>query len=131
MDIKTLGTAPSRKAPADYFTGTVWQELDGRLPVGRERPIQGKVRKDHPRRALAALLAVEDDPQWYSLANSHQVRRVPALHGQCDFLEVPELGCCVCFLGPEEEPAQNSAESKSDYYDGNVGGIHCRILTVP
>ena len=26
MDIKTLGAAPSRKAAADYFTGTVWQD---------------------------------------------------------------------------------------------------------
>jgi quercetin dioxygenase-like cupin family protein len=26
MDIKRLGTVPSRKTPADSFTGTVWQE---------------------------------------------------------------------------------------------------------
>ena len=26
MDIKPLGTAPSRKTPAEYFTGTVWQD---------------------------------------------------------------------------------------------------------
>jgi len=26
MDIKPLGSIPSRKAPADYFTGTVWQD---------------------------------------------------------------------------------------------------------
>ena len=25
MDIKPLGSTPSRKTPADYFTGTVWQ----------------------------------------------------------------------------------------------------------
>src|SRR6266852_8961910 len=53
------------------LTGTVRQELDGRLPVSRERRVQGKVRKNHPRGALAALLAVEDDPQGYSLAYSH------------------------------------------------------------
>ena len=26
MDIKPLGSMPSRRTPADYFTGTVWQE---------------------------------------------------------------------------------------------------------
>jgi quercetin dioxygenase-like cupin family protein len=26
MDIKTLGSSPSRKTPASYFTGTVWQD---------------------------------------------------------------------------------------------------------
>ena len=26
MEIKTLGATPSRKAGADYFTGTVWQD---------------------------------------------------------------------------------------------------------
>jgi quercetin dioxygenase-like cupin family protein len=26
MDIKPLGAQPSRKTPADYFTGTVWQD---------------------------------------------------------------------------------------------------------
>ena len=26
MDIKPVGSAPSRKTPADYFTGTVWQD---------------------------------------------------------------------------------------------------------
>ncbi len=26
MDIKPLGSQPSRKTPADYFTGTVWQD---------------------------------------------------------------------------------------------------------
>ena len=26
MDIKPLGSTPSRKTPADYFTGTVWQD---------------------------------------------------------------------------------------------------------
>jgi len=26
MDIKPLGSIPSRKAPAEYFTGTVWQD---------------------------------------------------------------------------------------------------------
>jgi hypothetical protein len=26
MDIKPCGSAPSRKTPADYFTGTVWQD---------------------------------------------------------------------------------------------------------
>ena len=26
MEIKPLGSQPSRKTPADYFTGTVWQD---------------------------------------------------------------------------------------------------------
>src|SRR6516164_7085663 len=26
MDIKPLGSMPSRRPPADYFTGTVWQD---------------------------------------------------------------------------------------------------------
>ena len=26
MDIKPLGSVPSRRTPADYFTGTVWQD---------------------------------------------------------------------------------------------------------
>ena len=26
MDIKPLGSMPSRRTPADYFTGTVWQD---------------------------------------------------------------------------------------------------------
>jgi quercetin dioxygenase-like cupin family protein len=26
MDIKPLGSTPSRKVPAEYFTGTVWQD---------------------------------------------------------------------------------------------------------
>ena len=26
MDIKPLGSLPSRRPPADYFTGTVWQD---------------------------------------------------------------------------------------------------------
>ena len=26
MDIKALGSIPSLKVPADYFTGTVWQD---------------------------------------------------------------------------------------------------------
>ncbi len=26
MDIKPLGSIPSRKTPAEYFTGTVWQD---------------------------------------------------------------------------------------------------------
>jgi quercetin dioxygenase-like cupin family protein len=26
MDIKTCGSAPSRRMPADWFTGTVWQD---------------------------------------------------------------------------------------------------------
>lgn len=26
MKITTAGTLPSRRAPADYFTGTVWQD---------------------------------------------------------------------------------------------------------
>jgi quercetin dioxygenase-like cupin family protein len=26
MDIKPLGSVPSRKTPAEYFTGTVWQD---------------------------------------------------------------------------------------------------------
>src|SRR5712692_6940848 len=81
-------------------TCTVRQELDGRLPVGGERPVQSKVRKDHAGGALAALLAVEDDSQWNALANSHQVRRVSALHGHRHFLDVPDLGSRVCFLGP-------------------------------
>ena len=35
MDIKTLGSAPSRKASAEYFTGTVWQDpiLDAPEPA--------------------------------------------------------------------------------------------------
>ena len=26
MDVRTCGSTPSRRGPADYFTGTVWQE---------------------------------------------------------------------------------------------------------
>ena len=26
MDIKAAGTVPSRRAPSDWFTGTVWQD---------------------------------------------------------------------------------------------------------
>ena len=26
MDIHVLGSRPTRKAPPDYFTGTVWQD---------------------------------------------------------------------------------------------------------
>jgi hypothetical protein len=90
------------------LTGTVRQELDGRLRVCGERPIQSKVRKDHPRGALAALLAVEDDPQWNALANAHQVGRVATLHGHRDFLNVPDQVCRVRPLGPEEEPTQQT-----------------------
>src|SRR6266849_3069840 len=112
-------------------TCPVRQELNRRLPVGGERPVQSKVRKDHAGGALAALLAVEDDSQRNALTNSHQVRRVSALHGHGDFLDVPELGCRLCFLRPEEEPAQGSAEAESDEDDSNIRWIHRRSLTVP
>src|SRR5205814_9550089 len=48
-------------------------ELDGGLSVSREGPVQRKVRKDHPGRALAAFLAVENDPERNALMNADQV----------------------------------------------------------
>ena len=35
MDIKPLGSMPSRRTPADYFTGTVWQDpiIDAPAPA--------------------------------------------------------------------------------------------------
>src|SRR5271163_302802 len=38
MDIRTSGSAPSRRAPAEYFTGAVWQD-----PIV-EAPAPGNVR---------------------------------------------------------------------------------------
>jgi quercetin dioxygenase-like cupin family protein len=33
MDIKPLGSLPSRRPPADYFTGTVWQDPIMKAPA--------------------------------------------------------------------------------------------------
>jgi len=55
------------------LTRAVRPKLDGGLGVSREGPVQREVRKDHPGRALAAFLAVEDDPKRNALTNADEV----------------------------------------------------------
>src|ERR1700693_3186563 len=86
----------------------VWQELDAGLGVGRKGSVDREVRKDHSRRALAALLAIEDDSKWNSLANPDQVGRVAALDGHLDLLDLSHQLRRARLLGAEEEPAQQS-----------------------
>src|SRR5713226_2368448 len=112
-------------------TCPVRQKLDRRLPVGGERPVQSKVRKDHAGGALATFLAVEDDSQRNTLANSHQVGRVATFHGYPDFLNVADLRRRMRLLGTEEEPTQEPRQRQSNSGDSDVRRIHWRSLTGP
>jgi len=49
MDIKPLGSVPSRRGPADSFTGTVWQD-----PI-IEAPAPARIRGAFVRRTLDRL----------------------------------------------------------------------------
>ena len=69
MDIKPLGSQPSRKTPADYFTGTVWQD-----PI-IEAPAPARIRGAFVRFEPRARTAWHTRAAFGTLITSSCVRR--------------------------------------------------------
>ncbi len=85
-------------------------ELDRGLRERRQELVHAEVREDHPRRALAALLATEDDAKRNTLAGAQVVRRVAALDGHLDFLDVTDQRGGSGLARAEEEPGEEGAQ---------------------
>jgi len=75
MDIKASGSTASRRAPADYFTGTVWQD-----PVVEE-PAPGNVRASVVHFEPGARTAWHTHPAGQTLYILSGVGRVQSLDG--------------------------------------------------
>ena len=93
--------------------GLARRELDRRGGVGGQRSIQGEVGKYHPRRALPALLPVEEDAQRNALADADEVGRIASPDRYADLLDLPDE---LCLAGPfrtEEIPGKKGDQSRS------------------
>ena len=88
------------------LTAAVGHQFHGRGRVGRERPVQRKVRKHDPRCTLAALLAVEDDPERDVLFHADQVGRVASLDRHPYFLDTADQLGGPGLAGAEEVPGE-------------------------
>jgi quercetin dioxygenase-like cupin family protein len=75
MDIKPLGSAPSRRMPADYFTGTVWQD-----PI-IEAPAPARIRSAWVRFEPGARTAWHTHPLGQTLHIVSGVGRVQTVGG--------------------------------------------------
>ena len=75
MDIRQLGTVPSRRGPADYFTGTVWQD-----PI-IEAPLPARIRATFVRFEPKARTAWHTHPLGQTLRVISGVGRVQAWGG--------------------------------------------------
>jgi quercetin dioxygenase-like cupin family protein len=75
MDIKTAGTAPSRRMPADWFTGTVWQD-----PI-IEAPAPARIRAGRVSFEPGARTAWHTHPLGQTLYVVSGVGRVQTLGG--------------------------------------------------
>ena len=75
MDIKSLGSTPSRKTPADYFTGTVWQD-----PI-IEAPAPARLRAAWVRFEPGARTAWHTHPLGQTIHITAGVGRVQAWGG--------------------------------------------------
>jgi quercetin dioxygenase-like cupin family protein len=75
MDIKPLGSAPSRRMPADYFTGTVWQD-----PI-IEAPAPARIRSAWVRFEPGARTAWHTHPLGQTLHIVSGIGRVQTVGG--------------------------------------------------
>jgi len=75
MDIRQLGTVPSRRGPADYFTGNVWQD-----PI-IEAPLPARIRAAFVRFEPKARTAWHTHPLGQTLRVISGVGRVQAWGG--------------------------------------------------
>jgi len=75
MDIRQLGSVPSRRGPAEYFTGTVWQD-----PI-IEAPLPARIRATFVRFEPKARTAWHTHPLGQTLRVISGVGRVQAWGG--------------------------------------------------